>query len=151
MYATVEQANTYIQTYYSSTNSLRVAWEKLEDSDKTVALNKAQQSIDQLPYKGQPVIAGTVFPRKPEEDTSLLKVQDASIELALRILDEGLQERYQLQNQGVKSYKLGDLSETFGSAKGLSNLNAYTLSIVYPFLKTWLSGGYRICPTRIQT
>ena len=150
MYATVEQANAYAQKYYSSTNPLRVAWMALTNEDKEVALNKAQQTIDQLPLLGQSVEAEVAFPRTPSVDTSLLRAQEATVELALRTLDEAAQERYQLQGQGVRSYKLGDLSETFGGNVGYSGYDAFAFSIVYPFLKTWLSGGYKICPTRTQ-
>lgn len=153
MYATVEQANAYISSFYSSTDSLRLAWEALSDADKRVLLNRAEQQIDLLPLKGKPIEKDKAFPRKPNEEYSLKQAQVATIELAVQQFNEESKSRYELQAQGVKSYKIGDLSETFGNSAGASQysgIDEYTFSIVYPYLKDWLGGGYEICPTRIR-
>lgn len=150
MYATIEEANAYAQSYYSSTNPLKVAWDALDDSDKVVLLNRAQQLIDQLPFTGQSVEIGIAFPREPHAETSIIRAREATIELAIRTLDGEAIERHQLQGQGVKSYKIGDLSETFITTGGYTGNNALAFSIVYPFLQTWLGGGFKICHTRIR-
>ena len=151
MYATVEQANAYVQNFYSSADSLRLTWEALSDSDKQVSLNRAEQVIDMLPFNGKPEHKNKAFPRKPNEEYSLKQVQIATIELAVQQLNSEAKERFELQSQGVKSYKIGDLSETFGSdASSHSGIDEYTFSIVYPYLKDWLGGGYIICPTHIK-
>lgn len=154
MYATVEQANDYISKYYSSTSSLRIAWEALEDEDKQVQLNRAEQQIDLLPFSGRP-LGASAFPRDPYKEESLKAAQTATIELAIQKLDEHASERYDLQKQGVQSYKIGDLSETFKAGAGAdAGIDAYVVSVVYPYLKDWLGGGYQIrgghkCHTRI--
>lgn len=154
MYATVAQANAYVTAYYSSTDPLRVAWESLQEADKQVMLNRAEQLIDLLPLQGKPLSPGKAFPREPNAEYSTEKARSATIELAVQNLDEAASEREQMQQQGVKSYKIGDLSEDFGS--GGSNNMAYlgygsrTFSIIFPFLQEWLGGGYRICPTRTR-
>ena len=148
MYATVEQANAYIQSYYSSTSPLRMAWNALSDEDKQVALNRSQQQIDLLPLKGRPLGAES-FPREPFKDRSLEAAKIATIELAIQGFDETARERFTLQKQGVQSYRIGDLSETFkgGSSAAADNGgDPFVLSIVFPFLKDWLGGGYRIEP-----
>ena len=151
MYATVEQANAYVQNFYSSADSLRLTWEALSDGDKQVSLNRAEQIIDMLPFSGKPEHKDKAFPRKPNEEYSLKQAQIATIELAVQQLNSEAKERFELQSQGVKSYKIGDLSETFGSdASSHSGIDEYTFSIVYPYLKDWLGGGYIICPTHIK-
>lgn len=149
MYATVSQANEYVEQYYSSTNPLRVAWEGLDDADRLVLLNRAEQTIDSLPLKGRPLERDKAFPRAPFREASLKKAAAATIELALSSLDSETSERLSLRRQGVKSYKLGDLSETFTDSSAETN-TSHALSIVSPYLSDWLGGGYKICPTQIR-
>lgn len=152
MYSTIEQANVYISNYYGSTDTIRTSWEALSDEDKQVYLNKAEQIIDQLLLKGRPLVPGKAFPRDPDSEVSLLKAQEATIELAVQTQGNiEAKERYNLQKQGVSSYKIGDLSESFkGNGSDLMGVDKFALSIVYPFLKDWLSGGYKICGTQIK-
>ena len=148
MYATLAEANEYVKSYHSSTDPLRSAWEGLSDEDRQVLLNRAEQIIDSLPLKGRPLESGKAFPREPFQEISMEKVKAATIEVALHGLDQEASERSRLQRQGVKSYKIGDLSETFRDS-GVSG-EAEVLSVVMPHLSNWLGGGYRICPTRIK-
>lgn len=151
MYATLEQANAYVASYYSSTNNIRVAWEALDDEDKQVALNRAEQTIDLLPFKGIPESKEKAFPRCPDSELSLIRVRDATIELALQMNgDTEAQERLSLRAQGVKSYKIGDLSETFGETNVDDYLTQFAVDVITPFLRNWIGGGFRICPTRIR-
>lgn len=153
MYATVEQANQYIQTYYSSVDPLRKSWEELADGDKQVLLNRAEQFVDCLPLKGKALVKGKAFPREPYKEESLEQAKVATIELAVQSLDTEASERMTLQKQGVKSYRIGDLSETFAdrvSGLDYAGLDPHLFSIVFPFLKDWLGGGYRICPTHTE-
>lgn len=151
MYATLEQANAYVASYYSSTNNIRIAWDALDDEDKQIALNRAEQLIDLLPFKGKPIDKEKAFPRHPEPELSLKRVQTATIELALQTNgDAETQERLNLRAQGVKSYKIGDLSETFGESNVDDYMLQFATDVVFPFLRNWLGGGYRICPTRIR-
>ena len=151
MYATLEQANAYVASYYSSTNNIRTAWDALSDEDKQIALNRAEQLVDLLPFKGKPVDKEKAFPRYPDPELSLKRVQTATIELALQTNgDAETQERLSLRAQGVKSYKIGDLSETFGDSNVDDYLLQFASDVVLPYLRNWLGGGYRICPTRIR-
>ena len=150
MYATVEQADEYVEQYYTSTDPLRLAWEDLFDEDKQVLLNRAERAIDSLPLKGCPLESGKAFPRTPFQEVSIEKARIATIELALQSQDEEASDRRKLQRQGVKSYKIGDLSETFSdNASGASD-EGFTLSIVSKYLRDWLNGGFPICPTQIR-
>ena len=153
MYATVEQANAYVASYYSSTSEIRIAWEALNEEDKQITLNRSEQLIDLLPFNGKPVDPKQVnaFPRYPDPELSIKRVQTATIELALQSNgDAETQERLNLRAQGVKSYKIGDLSETFGDTSVEDYLLQFATDTVFPFLRNWLSGGYRICPTQIR-
>lgn len=151
MYATLEQANAYVESYYCSSNKLRVAWESLSNSDRTVMLNRAEQLIDVLPFKGRPVKELKAFPRHPHAALSLEKVRTATIELALHLNgDEEYQERLSLRSQGVKSYKLGDLSETFVDVSIDNSTTQFAARIVDPYLREWSCGGFRICPTHFR-
>ena len=153
MYATVEQANAYVASYYSSTNNIRIAWEALNEEDKQVMLNRSEQLIDLLPVNGKPVDPKQVsaFPRYPNPELSLERVRIAAIELALQTNgDTETQDRLNLRAQGVKSYTIGDLSETFKDTSSEDYLIQFALDAVNPFLRNWLGGGYRICPTRIR-
>ena len=150
MYATVVQANEYVQNYYSSGDSIRLAWEALSEPDKLVFLNRAEQTIDQLPITGRPVVENKAFPRYPDTEIPV-EVTNATIELAVQSINSEAKERYELQRQGVRSYSIGDLSETFSnSVVASSGVDAYAYSIVFPFLRKWLGGGYEICPTRTR-
>lgn len=150
MYATVVQADEYVQNYYSSGDSMRLAWEKLSEADKLVSLNRAEQTIDCLPFTGRSVAEDKAFPRYP--DTEVPKeVTCATIELAVQTLDAEARDRYEMRRQGVRSYRIGDLSESFSDADvAASGVDAYAYSIVFPFLRDWLGGGYEICPTRTR-
>ena len=153
MYATVEQANAYVASYYSSTNNIRIAWEALNEEDKQITLNRSEQLIDLLPFNGKPVDPKQVnaFPRYPNPELSLERVKIAAIELALQTNgDTEAQDRLNLRAQGVKSYKIGDLSETFNDTNSEDYLIQFALDVVNPFLRNWLGGGYRICPTQIR-
>lgn len=153
MYATVEQANAYVASYYSSTNNIRIAWEALNEEDKQITLNRSEQLIDLLPFNGKPVDPKQVnaFPRYPNPELSLERVKVAAIELALQTNgDTETQDRLNLRAQGVKSYKIGDLSETFKDTNSEDYLIQFALDVINPFLRNWLGGGYRICPTQIR-
>ncbi len=65
MYATIHQANNYVNRYYSSADPLRIAWSQLSDSDKQILLNRAEQLIDRLSFTGVPLNPNKAFPRNP--------------------------------------------------------------------------------------
>ena len=150
MYVSIEEAKEYIESYYGSTDFLRIKWTALSDPDKLVCLNRAEQIIDGLPFTGCPVSADKAFPRTPFEDICMAQVRIATVELAVQSLDIQTATRYNLQKQGVRSFRIGDLSESFSGKNGGTGVNAQALSIVFPYLQKWLGGGYRICPTRLK-
>lgn len=153
-YITVDEADQLITENYLSTDPLRVAWEALATGDKEVLLRRAAAQIDRLPFTGRvaDVNQKMAFPRKavfndspeiPEEVKSAQALQsvyyldDANVTLATT--------RAELQRAGVTSYKLGDLSETFGSIGSVFDTITSCSSEVLQLLNKWLMGGYRIC------
>lgn len=80
------------------------------------------------------------------------RVKDANVEEALSnaLIDSGSAsnsaERSQLQAQGVKSFTLGDLTETYGTGLS-SNYNSTILlsSTAKELLKFYSAGGVKLC------
>lgn len=123
--------------------SSAIALKDAESSVQTWYLQRATRNIDSLPFIGYKVESSQTLqhPRKfvinPEQDSpwgitlsidaygyfyenavsEVIKV--ACVEEALSLYDfynsSGDQTRRKLQEQGVKSFSMGDLSETFGS------------------------------------
>lgn len=61
-------------------------------------------------------------------------VLDATCEEALALLDRGNSKRLQLQRQGVKSFSIGDLSETYSSNNGKGLLSEEAKELMSPYL-----------------
>lgn len=113
-------------------------WEQADESTKEKALRQATRAIDRMPLRGrktdlhQPL----AFPRYP--DTEIPEaVKEACCEEALAILESGNSQRRKLQQEGVQSFALGNMSETYvaGAGRGLLSQEAKEL------LRPWLLGG----------
>lgn len=132
-YCTIEYANGYFAGRLHSE-----AWEGATETDKEKALRQATKAIDRQPLKGRKTDAGQVlaFPRYPDEEI-LETVKEACCEEALELLERGNSQRRKLQQEGVQSFALGNMSETFstGAGKGLLSQEAKEL------LRPWLLGG----------
>ncbi len=135
-YVDLEEANEYFS------NRLHVdAWSSASDADKEKALAMATKAINRQPLKGRKTdTAQTLaFPRYP--DTEIPKeVQEACCEEALAILESGNSQRRKLQQEGVQSFSLGNMSESYaaGAGKGLLSQEAKEL------LRPWLIGAVHI-------
>lgn len=105
-------------------------------------------------YYEKPVYGATPY-RSDEyivESEVSQKVIDANVEEALSnaLVDAGVpsngSERVKLQAQGVKSFTLDDLSETYGTGLSSSyNSTVLLSSEAKELLKYYLAGGVRIC------
>ena len=143
-YISVTDATTYVTTNYISTDAKRLGWLALTDSDKEIFLKKATKKIDRQKIRGiKAVYQQTLeFPRAIESDfyraeyyknvtitnysgymveaevTQIVKEAEVEEALALMI-DAGMSnKRAELQAQGVKSFSLGNLSETYSGSSG---------------------------------
>jgi len=135
-YVSLAEANEYFS------NRLHVdAWAEASDADKDKALAMAAKAIDRQPLRGRKTDPAqeVAFPRYP--DTEIPKeVQEACCEEALAILESGNSQRRKLQQEGVQSFSLGNMSETFaaGAGKGLLSQEAKEL------LRPWLLGAVNV-------
>ena len=135
-YCTIEYANEYFGRRLHAE-----IWFEADDSTKEKALWQATRSIDRMPLRGrktdlhQPL----AFPRYP--DTEIPEaVKEACCEEALALLESGNSQRRKLQQEGVQSFTLGNMSETYiaGAGKGLLSQEAKEL------LRPWLVGAVMI-------
>ena len=129
-YVSLAEANEYFS------NRLHAdAWAEASDADKEKALAMATKAIDRQPLKGRKTDPAQelAFPRYPDAETPQ-NVKEACCEEALALLERGNSQRRRLQQEGVQSFSLGNMSETFaaGAGKGLLSQEAKEL------LRPWL-------------
>ena len=64
-YVSLEDANAYIESHYTSSNKFRTAWSNMSDSDKEALLRSSTQAIDTLKFNGRKRLYNQVlqFPR----------------------------------------------------------------------------------------
>jgi len=151
-YVTLEEANAYVTDHFMSTNMTRVAWESLSDADKLVLLRNSYRAIEMLPFRGRKTDStqSSAFPRWPSTDVPT-QIKDAQIANAIVLSDKSSQEDVEHYNKlriyGVKSYSIGNLSESFGSVKEGSNTfvqkGIYSQEAIR-LLDSFLGGGFRI-------
>lgn len=142
------------------------AWNNSNDDDRARSLITATASIDRMTYKGRkkdsnqilqfprayrinplyhPQVIGNLPDYENVEGWYLEKevserVKASCCEEALAILERGNNQRRKLQAEGVRSYSIGKLSETFvaGAGKGLLSTESKDL------LRPYLAGSVRI-------
>ena len=136
MYATVEYANEYL-----ANRLYAESWTAATDPDKAKALQQATKTIDRQPLKGTKTDPTQLlaFPRYPGTEMSEA-IKEACCEEAFALLERGNNQRRKLQQEGVQSFTLGNMSETYtaGAGKGLLSQEAKEL------LKPWLLGAVNI-------
>lgn len=137
--------NTYISLSdaedYMSNRLFVDEWTQASDNDKTRALMMATKKIDNLMLRGEKTVSTQTlqFPRalfseylyRVQQDIGMVHVSNsyfvveseisdlvkyACCEEALALLKFGNSERSQMQSQGVKSYSISNLSETFNAS-----------------------------------
>lgn len=157
MYSSVKEADSYISTHYISKSAAYKRWNALSEDDKAVYLNNAFDSIECLKFGGRKAVPEqeTAFPRLPyqyghTDSGAPERVKSAEIELALYLSDEKKQEssekRSKLIADGVKSFSLGDLSESYGdNVQSASKPSVYDCKKAAILLAPYLSGGFEIC------
>ncbi len=153
-YVSVAAADAYITSHYRGNNANRVRWMTLSDEDKVILLVAACAEMDTLPYQGRKASHDQqlAFPRLPlqygRSQEPPVDIKAAQIELALWLSDDdkhaSAEQRQALQAQGVDSFSLGDLSETY-AAGSKSNHPALLCPKAARLLARYLSGGYATC------
>lgn len=118
-YVTVAEADTYVLTRYRSISTARTRWTALPESDKEILLKDACGVMEQLPFHGYKAKDGQLlaFPRQGQDEVPEA-VKAAQVEIALWLSDDASQaeaeKRRALQAQGVTTFSIDDLSETYG-------------------------------------
>mgnify|MGYP001328116703 CR=1 FL=1 len=135
-YCTIEEANEYFAERLHAE-----VWEQADESTKGKALKQATRAIDRQPLKGRKATdeQELAFPRHPDAEIPEA-VKEACCEEALAILESGNSQRRRLQQEGVQSFTLGNMSESYvaGAGKGLLSQEAKEL------LRPWLIGAVNI-------
>jgi RNase P subunit RPR2 len=135
-YVNLAEANEYFSDRLHAD-----AWAEAADADKEKALAMATKAIDRQPLKGRKtdLVQEMAFPRYPDTEVPQA-IKEACCEEALAILERGNSQRRRLQKEGVQSFTLGNMSETYapGSGKGLLSQEAKEL------LRPWLIGAVNI-------
>ena len=172
-YISLVDADLYMTNNYVSTSTEYTTWDALSDGDKEIYLKKATKRIDRQILRGikavdtqtlefpralktygsywdQPVYGATPYRSNDYVVESEVgqRVKDANIEEALSISvnGTGLNNRQSLQQQGVKSFSLGDLSETYGTGLSSSfNSTVLTSTVAKELLKYYQAGSVSIC------
>jgi len=90
------------------------SWGQADDSTKEKALRQATKAIDRQQLRGRKVNSGQAlaFPRYPDTEVPEA-VKEACCEEALTLLERGNNQRRKLQQEGVQSFSLGNMSETY--------------------------------------
>lgn len=160
-YISVADANTYVHEHFTSADATAVAWGKLLVADREVLLRRAAAVIDRQPLVGvkadssqamefpraiqSAVPWGGIFPSTPSgrwsadwviQASAPVEVQQAQVEIALALMG-GASNRVRLQQEGVRSFSLGDLSETYdgsGRAPSARLLSTEARELLSPYL-----------------
>jgi hypothetical protein len=135
-YCTIEYADEYFagRLYAES-------WGETSDADKEKALRQATKEIDRQLLKGRKATdtQELAFPRYPDTEVPET-VKEACCEIALALLERGNSQRHKLQQEGVQSFTLGNMSETYASGAGRGLLSQEAKELLRP----WLLGGVNI-------
>jgi hypothetical protein len=155
-YIGVADATTYVGQYYIATDAEFVAWAAAGAAGQEVLLRRACRTVDQQRYAGVKAVQSQIleFPRAIRTDaaqtdrleSNLLfdgawvvqtevpaAVKHAQVEEALALV-VGVPNRIKLQRQGVKSFSLGSLSETYGSKPALRLLSHQARELLRPYM-----------------
>jgi hypothetical protein len=155
---TITEADTYFADILGAG-----VWDDAAEADQIKALKMATKLIDRLSLKGRKYLRdGTQarqFPREymtsggwvPDEGAEGIvavpqAVKDACCEIALKLLEENASDEptpEQLQQEGVESFSLGELSMKFKAGakdqyRGLKSAKAYEL------MKSYMARSYSI-------
>ncbi|WP_461369235.1 DnaT-like ssDNA-binding protein [Candidatus Darwinibacter acetoxidans] len=132
-YIDTEEANEYFAGRLHAES-----WGQADNETKEKALKQATKIIDRQPLRGRKTNPEQelAFPRYLDTEIPVT-VKEACCEEALALLERGNNQRRKLQQEGVQSFSLGNMSETYaaGAGKGLLSQEAKEL------LQPWLLGG----------
>lgn len=121
-YVDVATASAYLTDHIDG-----ASWAAVPEAQQKAALVSATRAIDRLPLRGAPADPAQhlAFPRTEmtgygwwTQDSVPQAVLDATCEEALALIDSQRRQRQQLQAEGVASFSLGALSESYRATAG---------------------------------
>jgi len=162
-YITVAEADTYIASWYISTDTQRVAWTALATADKEVLLRNATEALEQLKFIGAKYDSAQTlsFPRGYYQGQEYYRLYDdyvsdgtvpdeiknAQAEEAIELASPTAStDAAEIRNGYVKSYSIGKLSETYRLSDPTGNglLTIIKSLKAQRILLRYLSGGFEI-------
>ena len=138
-YVSVEDASSYLAGRPNSEH-----WTNATPEQQLGALKEASDRIDELPWRGLPLIQEQTraWPRTGVDATSFNVVRRAVILEALAMV-QPVSERQKLQAEGVTSYRIGSLSETYkGEVK--KSAGAFNSASAFYILRPYLAMNGRV-------
>lgn len=151
-YVTLQAADDYVTGHFTSNDTLRLAWENLDDEDKEVLLRRSFESIETLPFPGRKAHPSqpNAFPRWPDSEIPRVVIA-AQVENAVAMADDSTTEdaaHYErLWQFGVESYSIGNLSESISSgawSSGVAMSSGIVSARAIRLLRPLLSGSFNI-------
>lgn len=147
-YVTIEEANEYIASRYTTDDPKRIAWEDLDAEDQQSLLNSSADAINNLVVPGRKTYPDNpnIFPRWPDTEVDD-RIKYAQIENALSInqSDESIETYKRMRAYGISHYSIGNLSETMVQWGGAGS-DMLAVGIVsdkaQSFLKPFIGGGF---------
>lgn len=136
-YITIEDVGTY-----AAGNPFYQAFLALSTEEKECLLSKAAMKIDCLSFTGRKKDSSQsmAFPRDCQTDVPK-EVKTAQALETLAYLDSEKLKRQDLQNQGVKSVTLGQVSESYGDGIKTGSMSIFGNSETYWLLRKYLAGS----------
>jgi len=146
-YVTAAEADGYIAAEYLGSDPGRIAWEKLDGTQKEAKLMSACVKLDSLDFVGAASSPGQplAWPRNGSDEVPPA-IKHAQIEIALFPLREDTGDtkmRAQLRAGGVKSFSVGNLSESYDAGCGSPDFMGDPK--IRGLLAKYLSGGHSTC------
>ena len=164
-YATLAEATAYIESYYLCSESKRATWEALNENAQEIYLRRSAQEIDRCQFQGIKAATDQTmeFPRYVYRDpagyyyeydytteTAVVpeNVKRAQVEEALELASPSNDTTEKNIRVGsVKSYKIGNLSETYGNDSTIAKQPAeYVINskTAAKLLAQYTNGSFRI-------
>jgi len=144
-YVTLSEADAYVDGFRPNS-----AWNELTNPQKEQRLVLATEQLEALPFTGRKTERNQplAFPRFPSS-TVPESIKAAQVEIAVFALEQtssvDASQRATLQRQGVTSFSLGDISESYGGQTGLAVAHAFLAdATIRGLLARFLQGGYPI-------
>lgn len=135
-YVDIAEANEYFSGRLHAER-----WSETSEADKEIALRQATKEIDRQLLKGRKATdtQELAFPRYPDEEVPET-VKEACCEIALALLERGNSQRRKLQQEGVQSFSLGNMSESYAPGTGCGLISQEAKELLRP----WLLGAVMI-------